>query len=64
LLRDEREIKRQNKRSNYLNNYKLNSIAKRTQRDFDNLINFNRDNRDNRDKRNYTNINLRDRKRV
>lgn len=62
-MRDKREIKRQRKRSSYLNNYKLNSIVKRARRNFDNLTNFNRDKRDNRDERNRANINLEDRKR-
>jgi len=62
-LRDEQEVNRQRKRLNYLNNYKLNSIIKYTQYNFDNLTNFNRDKCDNRDKQSYVNINLKDCKR-
>jgi len=64
LLKSKREIERQKKRLSYLNNYKLSSIVKRTQYNFDNSINFNKDNRDNRNKQSYININLKDCKRI
>jgi len=64
LLRDEREVKRQRKRSSYLNNYKFSLTIKRTRRNFNNLINLNKDNRNNCDKQNCTNINLKDYKKI
>ncbi len=56
--RSEQEIERRKKRLNYLNNYKLNSIIKRTQRNFNNSTSLNRDKCNNRDKQNRANINL------
>jgi len=60
LLESKQEIKKQRKRLSYLNNYKLNSIVKRMQCNFDNLTSFNRNKRKNRDKQSYININLKD----
>jgi len=64
LLREKQKIKRQKKRLSYLNNYKLSSIAKPIQCNFNNLISFNKDKRNNCDKRNCTNINLEDCKKI
>ncbi len=60
FLESKQEIKKQRKRLSYLNNYKLNSIVKRMQRNFNNLTSFNRNKRNNRDKQSYININLKD----
>jgi len=60
LLKDEQEIKRQRKKSSYLNNYILSLTIKRMQCDFNNLTNFNRSKHDNCNKQSCANINLRD----
>ncbi len=61
--KEERKIKRQRKRSSYLDNYELSLIVKRAWRNFNNTTSLNRDERDNRDERNCANINLGDRER-
>jgi len=58
LLKEKQKIKRQKKKLNYLNNYKLNLIIKRIQYNFNNLTNFNKDKRNNCNKQSCTNINL------
>ena len=58
LSKKKQEIKRQRKRLIYLDNYKLNSIIKCAQYNFNNLTSFNKNKRDNRNKRNCKNINL------
>jgi len=60
LSKEKQKIKKQRKKLNYLNNYKLSSTIKCVQRNFNNLTNFNRNKRNNRDKQSCTNINLKD----
>lgn len=62
-LRDERDVERQRKRSNHLNDYEFNLTIKCARRNFDNQMSFSEDDCDNRDKRNQINEDIRDRER-
>ncbi len=60
LLRDKQKIKRQKKRSSYVNNYKLSLIIKYAQGNFNSSTNFNKSKRNNRNKQSSININVKD----